>query len=81
MIISRYLLKEVCITLLVVTFVLLLVFLSQELVRYLNYIAAGKLAVNMLLRLLGFEIPYLLALLLPLVLHLLRNVWLRSNGL
>ncbi|OGT46310.1 MAG: LPS export ABC transporter permease LptF [Gammaproteobacteria bacterium RIFCSPHIGHO2_12_FULL_41_20] len=70
MIISRYLLKEVCITLLVVTFVLLLVFLSQELVRYLNYIAAGKLAVNMLLRLLGFEIPYLLALLLPLGMYL-----------
>lgn len=70
MIISRYLLKEVFITLIAVTMVLLLAFLSQQLVRYLNYIAAGKIAVGMLLQLIGFEIPYLLALLLPLGMYL-----------
>lgn len=70
MILSRYLMREVFGSLLAVTFVLLLIFLSQQLVRYLSYAASGKLAANMLLQLLGFEIPYLLALLLPLGLYL-----------
>ncbi len=70
MIISRYLIKEVFHTLLAVTFVLLLVFISQQLVRYLSYAASGKIAANILLQIVGFEIPYLLALLLPLGLFL-----------
>lgn len=70
MIISRYLTKEVLNTLLAVTFVLLLIFLSQQLVRYLSYAAAGKLASNILFQLMGLEIPYLLALLLPMGLYL-----------
>lgn len=70
MIISRYLTKEVLGTLLAVTLVLLLVFLSQQLVRYLSYAASGKLGANILFQLMGFEIPYLLALLLPLGLYL-----------
>jgi len=69
-IISRYLTKEVLNTLLAVTFVLLLIFLSNALVRYLGYAAAGKLAANILFQLMSFEIPYLLALLLPLGLYL-----------
>ncbi len=70
MIISRYLTKEVLNALLAVTFVLLLLFLSNQLVRYLNYAASGKIAANILLQLLGFEIPHLLAVLLPLGLYL-----------
>jgi len=70
MIISRYLIKEVLHTLLAVTFVLLLVFISQQLVRYLSYAASGKIAANILLQIVGFEIPNLLALLLPLGLFL-----------
>lgn len=70
MIISRYLIKEVVNTLLAVTLVLLLIFLSQQLVRYLSYAASGKIAVNLLFQLLGFEIPFLLAVLLPLGLYL-----------
>lgn len=70
MIISRYLTKEILNTLLAVTFVLLLIFLSNQLVRYLSYAAAGKLGANILFQLMGFEIPYLLALLLPLSLYL-----------
>lgn len=70
MIISRYLNKEILNTLLGVTFVLLLIFLSNQLVRYLSYAAAGKVATNILFQLMGFEIPYLLALLLPLGLYL-----------
>ena len=70
MIISRYLLKEVLAALLAVTVVLLLIFLSNQLVRYLSYAAAGKIAAGFVLRLMGFSIPYLLALLLPLGLYL-----------
>ncbi len=70
MILSRYLRKEVFSSLLAVTFVLLLIFMSNQLVRYLSYAASGKLATNILLQLIGFEIPYLLALLLPLGLYL-----------
>ena len=70
MIISRYLTKEVFNTLLAVTFIILLIFLSNKLVRYLSYAAVGKVAPNIVLQLMGFEIPYLLALLLPLGLYL-----------
>ena len=70
MIISRYLMKEIFSALLAVTLVLLLIFLSNQLVRYLSYAASGKIAANIVLQLLGFEIPYLLALLLPLGLYL-----------
>ncbi len=70
MIISRYLIKEVFTTLLAVTFVLLLIFISQTLVRYLSYAASGKIAANILFQIIGFEIPNLLALLLPLGLFL-----------
>ncbi|TAK74911.1 MAG: LPS export ABC transporter permease LptF [Gammaproteobacteria bacterium] len=70
MIISRYLTREVIQTLFAITIVLLLAFLSQQLVRYLNYVAIGKIATNLLLELVSFEIPYLLALLLPLALYL-----------
>lgn len=70
MIISRYLIKEVLTALLAVTFVLLLIFISQTLVRYLSYAASGKIAANILLQIVGFEIPNLLALLLPLGLFL-----------
>jgi len=69
-IIYRYLTREVVNTLLAVTIVLLLAFLSQQLVRYLNYVVVGKIPTNVLLELVCFEIPYLLALLLPLGLYL-----------
>lgn len=70
MIISRYLKKEIAYTLFGVTFVLLLIFLSNQLVRYLKYAANGKIASNILLQLMGFEIPFLLALILPLGMYL-----------
>ena len=69
-IISRYLLKEVFASLLAVTLVLLLIFLSNQLVRYLSYAASGKIAAQLVMQLMGYEIPYLLALLLPLGLYL-----------
>lgn len=70
MIISRYITKEVFLSLLTITFVLLLAFLSQQVVRYLNYVAIGKIPTNVLFELISFEVPYLLALLLPLGLYL-----------
>lgn len=70
MIITRYLTREVFGALLAVTLVLLLALLSQQTVRYLNYVAVGKVPTSILLELISFEIPYLLALLLPLGLYL-----------
>ncbi|HVY54055.1 MAG TPA: LptF/LptG family permease, partial [Gammaproteobacteria bacterium] len=70
MIIRRYLNKEILLTLFAVTLVLMLIFISQQTIRYLGYAASGKIASNILLPLLGFEIPYLLVLLLPLGLYL-----------
>jgi lipopolysaccharide export system permease protein len=69
-IISRYLAREVIGALFAVTFILLLAFLCQQVVRYLNYAAIGKIPTNVLLTLVSFEIPYLLAILLPLGLYL-----------
>lgn len=69
-IITRYLMKEVFLALLGVTFVLLLIFLSNQLVRYLSYAAAGKIGAGLVMQLMGFEIPYLLALLLPVGLYI-----------
>ncbi len=70
MIINRYLTREVMSALLIVVSILMLAFLSQQVVRYLNYVAIGKIPTNILLQLISFEIPYLLALLLPLGLYL-----------
>lgn len=70
LIISRYITKELLWTLTGILSVLMLVFLCQQFVRYLNYAALGKIPTNILLELVGFEIPYLLALLMPLGLYL-----------
>lgn len=70
MIIKRYISREVIYTLLAVTLVFLMLFLSQQVVRYLNYVVIGKIATDVLLQLISFEIPYLLAILLPLGLYL-----------
>lgn len=70
MIISRYLTREVVNALIAVTVILLLAFLSQQVVRYLNYVVIGKVSTDVLFELISFETPYLLALLLPLGLYL-----------
>jgi len=69
-IIARYLTREVVYTLLAVTTILLLAFLSQQTVRYLNYVAIGKIPTSLLLTLISFEAPYILSFLLPLGLYL-----------
>lgn len=70
MIISRYLIKDVFSALFAVSFVMLLIFLSNQLIRYLKYAANGKIAAGVVMQLMGLEIPYLLVLLLPLGLFL-----------
>lgn len=70
MIIQRYLTREVLNSLTAVITVLMLALLCQQVVRYLNYVAIGKIATSVLLELVSFEIPYLLAILLPLALYL-----------
>lgn len=70
MIITRYLTREVSNALFAVTLVLLLAFICQQSVRYLNYMAIGKIPTGVLLQLVSYEIPYLLAILLPLGLYL-----------
>lgn len=70
MIIPRYLAREILITLLVVITVLMLALLSQQMVRYLGYAAVGKIPADVLLEWIGFEIPYLFAVLLPFALYL-----------
>ena len=69
MIITRYLTREVVNAMVAVTAILLLTFLCQQTVRYLNYAAMGKVPTDVLFELIGFEVPYLLALLLPLGLY------------
>lgn len=70
MIIKRYLTKEVVMSMMAVIAVLMLAFVSQQIVRYLNFVAIGKIATSVLLELVSFEIPYLLGILLPLALFL-----------
>lgn len=70
MIILRYMAKEVTATLVAVTLILLFIFVSNQFVRYLGEVAAGKLLVSVLFRAMLFQIPYLLGFLLPLGLFL-----------
>lgn len=70
MLVKRYITREVFHTLLIVTTVLVIAFLSQQVVRYLNNAAVGKISTNILVELISFEIPYLLAMLLPLGLYI-----------
>jgi len=69
-IIFRYLTKEILSSLFAVTAILLLIFLSNQLVHYLGDAAAGKLSGQVLLHLMLLQIPYLAGLLLPLGLFL-----------
>lgn len=64
--IFRYLAKEVFLTLIALTAILLLIFLSNQFVQYLSRAANGQIPVVFILKLLGLELPNLLGLLLPL---------------
>lgn len=70
MIVFRYLNREILYTLFAVTLILLLIFLSNQFIRYLDAVADGRLAFWIFLRLMLVEMPHLLSLLFPLGLYL-----------
>lgn len=66
MIIFRYLAKEVLITLIALTGILMLIFLSNQFVQYLNRAASGAIPGMIIMKLMMLELPNLMGLLLPL---------------
>lgn len=66
MLIFRYLAKEVFITLAGLTAILLLIFMSNQFVSYLNRAALGQFPVMIIMKLMMLELPNLMSLLLPL---------------
>lgn len=65
-IIFRYLAKEVFITLISLTSILVLIFLSNQLIQYLNRAASGSIPGVIIMKLMILELPTLLSLLVPL---------------
>lgn len=70
MIIARYLTREILQTLVAITIILLLVFMCNTFVRYLGYVAHGKYASWVLIKIVLLQVPILFGLLLPLGLYL-----------
>ncbi|MCH9755755.1 MAG: LPS export ABC transporter permease LptF [Gammaproteobacteria bacterium] len=66
MLIFRYLAKEVFTTLFALTGILLLIFMSNQFVRYIARAASGKIPATFILKLLALELPMLMGLLMPL---------------
>lgn len=66
MLIFRYLAKEVLVTLIALTSILLLIFMSNQVVIYLNRAASGIIPGMLVMKLMMLELPNLLSLLLPL---------------
>lgn len=66
MIIFRYLAKEVFVTLISLTAILMLIFLSNQFVQYLNRAASGAIPGVIIMKLMMLELPNLMGLLLPL---------------
>lgn len=66
MLIFRYLAKEVFVTLAALTTILMLIFMSNQFVRYLNRAASGNIPLAIVMKLMMLEIPNLMGLLLPL---------------
>lgn len=66
MIIFRYLAREVLVSMIAVSGVLLLIIMSGRFVKYLSEAAAGKLDANVLFAIMGFRLPGFLELILPL---------------
>jgi len=64
--IFRYLAKEVFVTLAALTSILMLIFMSNQFVRYLNRAASGQIPGMIIMKLMMLEMPNLMGLLLPL---------------
>lgn len=70
MILSRYLTKEIFKSQITILFILLLIFVTQQLVRVLGSAANGNVPPDLILSLLGFGMPTMAQLMLPLCLFL-----------
>lgn len=70
MYLKRYLNKQVFATGFAILFVLLLIFSSQQFVRYLGDVVAGKIDPSLLLGMVGLQLPPLLGFLVPLATYL-----------
>lgn len=66
MLIFRYLAKELFITLASLTGILMLIFMSNQFVRYLNRAASGQFPLTIIMKLMMLELPNLMGFLLPL---------------
>jgi len=66
MLIFRYLVKEVFVTLVSLTIILLLIFMSNQLLQYLTRAANGQLPLIFVMKLMMLELPNLIGLVLPL---------------
>ena len=66
MIIFRYLCKEILGTLLATTLILLIIFMTNQFVHYLNDAAAGKITVKAVMEVMSLQVPLLLGYLIPL---------------
>ena len=66
MLIFRYLAKEVFLTLLGLTGILIFIFMSNQFVNYLNSAASGRIPIVLIMTLMTLELPIFLAMLLPL---------------
>lgn len=66
MLIFRYLAKELFVTLASLTTILMLIFMSNQFVRYLNRAASGQIPLTIIMKLMMLELPNLMGLLLPL---------------
>ncbi|WP_304986151.1 LPS export ABC transporter permease LptF [Coxiella-like endosymbiont] len=70
MIVFRYLSKEILSTLLATTLILLIIFIINQFIHYLNDAAAGKITVKAVMEIMSLQVPLLLGYLLPLSLFL-----------
>ena len=66
MIVFRYLSREILSTLLMTTLILLIIFITNQFIHYLNDAAAGKITVKAVMEIMLLQIPLLLSYLLPL---------------
>ena len=69
-IVFRYLSKEILSTLLATTLILLIIFITNQFVHYLNDAAAGKITIKAVMEIMSLQVPLLLGYLLPLSLFL-----------
>ena len=69
-ILYRYITKELYATLLGILMVLLIIFMSNQFVHFLNSAASGHITMTAVMKLMSMQIPFLLVYLIPLALYL-----------